>query len=200
MKRKSILIGLIFFIFLQATLKASAAQPPIRLAVLPVIIAPQVNVGNNALTQMEVNLSRALLIPQNGFFKEVEYIPSTQSCPAFQEIWSELYKTNSNIKPAKVMKSLANKIYADFIVCAVLYRCSQNTIEGLGSGYNILSQAGVNLIIFDNRTGELNSKTLPQTYRGEYSQYGTADYLAVDCLKKLIDEMKPRQKLIGMDF
>ena len=199
MKRKWIVIVVTFVIFLQTALTASAAKP-VRLAVLPVITAPQTNISKNALKQMEVKLSEALLVPKNGLLKEVEYIPSTRSCPALQEVWNGLYKSDSNVHITKAMKPLANKINADFIVCAVLYRCSQNTIEGLGSGHNILSQAGVNLIIFDNRNGELTSKTLPQTYRGEYNQYGTAEYLAIDCLKKLISELKPRKKLIGIDL
>ena len=51
--------------------------------------------------------------------------------------------------------------------------------------------------IFDNRTGELISKKRTRYYRDEYSTYGTSDALAVECLMDLIEELKPKERMLN---
>lgn len=186
-------------ILIQAAMVSAAESKPIRLATLPIIIANGVEISNDTLSEMQVKIARALHVPLNGTLKKIDYIPSSTSTVALQEIWSKSYSKNKLSTISETMKPLAKKINADVIVCTVIYRCNQMTSFSSGSfgESHIISNAAVELIYFDNRTDELISKKFPQSYRGEYMRYGTSDFLALDCLTKLIDEINPREKVLG---
>ena len=198
MKKIILSIFLMCFIILPPT---AMAKEPIRLVVLPVIISQNADIGSEALDQMNVKISRAMHIPLNGTLQKAEYIPSNISCPVFQEIWKKMYNNNKKSAIKDVMKPLAAELKADFIVCTVLYRCSQFTSMSISFDHSdiIFSNAGVEMIIFDNRTGELINKKKSRFYRDEYSPRGTADSLAVECLTDLIDLLKPREKMLAIE-
>ena len=169
-------------ILIQASIVSAAESKPIRLATLPIIIANGVEISNDTVSEMQVKIARALHVPLNDTLKKIDYIPSSTSTVALQEIWSKSYSKNKLSTLSETMKPLAKKINADVIVCTVIYRCNQMTSFSSGSfgESHIISNAAVELIYFDNRTGELISKKFPQSYRGEYMRYGTSDFLALD--------------------
>ena len=174
------------------------AQEPIRLVTLPIIITSNARVSTDALNQMKVKISRSLHVPLNGTLKKVEYIPSTKSSPVLQDIWSKIYQNNKKAKLKEAMKPLAEELNADFIVCTVLYSCNEMTSISMGFDHSTLlwSNAGVEMILFDNRTDELLSKKRSRVFNDEYSPRGTADALAIECLTDLIEELNPRKRML----
>lgn len=202
MRRSGLVIILttLMMVFLQIRITSAAQGNPIRLITLPIIITSQVRVSDDTLAQMEVKIARSLHVPLNGTLKRVEYISTKESTAALQEIWSQLYRTNRNVHLKEAMRPLAKKLKADVVVCTVLYRCNQTymTSTNFSHDAHLLSNAGVEMIIFDNRTGEITDKKSARTYRDEYSPYGTADYLAQDCLNKLIDELQLRHRVLNL--
>lgn len=177
------------------------AQEPIRLVTLPIIITSQARASSDALNQMKVKIARSMHVPLNGTLKKVEYIPSTESSPVLQDIWSKIYQSNKKAKLKEAMKPLADELNADFIVCTVLYSCNEMTSMSMGFDHSTLlqSNAGVEMILFDNRTGELINKKRSKFFNDEYSPRGTADALAVECLTELIEELKPRERMLTND-
>ena len=177
------------------------AQEPIRLVTLPIIIASQARASSDALNQMKVKIARSMHVPLNGTLKKVEYIPSSQSSPVLQDIWSRIYQSNKKANLKEAMKPLAEELKADFIVCTVLYSCNEMTSMSMGFDHSTLlqSNAGVEMILFDNRTGELVNKKRSKFFNDEYSPRGTADALAIECLTDLIEELKPRERMLTND-
>jgi len=198
MMREFILAIFIMSLIILST-STTMAKEPIRLVVLPVIISQNADIGSEALDQMNVKISRAMHIPLNGTLQKAEYISSDISCSVFQKIWSKIYKVNKKAAVKDVMKPLAAELKADFIVCTVLYRCSQFTSMSMSLDHTdiIFSNAGVEMIIFDNRTGELINKKKSRFYRDEYSLRGTSDSLALLCLTDLIELLKPRERMLN---
>ena len=90
------------------------AKEPVRLVVLPIIIAQNASISDDGLALMKTKISRAMHVPLNGTLQKVEYIPSNLSCLALQEIWSRIYKTNEKAKIKDVIKTLASELNADF--------------------------------------------------------------------------------------
>ncbi len=191
------IIFAVFIAFLQIPISTTAA--PIRLCTLPIIIAKNTEVSSDTLAQMQVKIARSLFVPLNGTLNKVEYIPSNQSTDVLQEIWSGFYNTNRMARLSDTLKPLAQRLNADIVVCTVLYNCNQMTSMTFERGTHLVSNAGVEMMIFDNRTGRLTNRKITRNYNDDYSQYGTADALALDCLTKLIDELELRKRVLNYD-
>ena len=178
---------------------AWAANEPMRLARLPIVIltaTPNVD----TMMGLELKISRAVHLPLNGTLKAIEYIPTAQSTEALQKIWDKLYKNGKRVRLQEAMEPLAQKLNADMVVCPVLRRFNEHMMISSGlselSENRLISSAEVELIVYDRNTNELVSKKASRYYNGEDSSWGTARFLAIECMTKVIEQTELRDRVL----
>ena len=196
--RKFLLATLL--LMLMMTLTASAANEPMRLARLPIIIlSPTPNI--ETMVELELKVSRAIHLPLNGTLQAVDYIPTAESTAALQKVWDKIYKKGKRVRLQEAMEPLAEKLNADLVVCPILRRFNQELMMSTGlsesSENHMISSAEVELIVYDRNTNELTSKKASRYYNGEESSWGTARFLADECLLKVIEQTELRDKFLS---
>lgn len=203
-------LSTVMLLMLALTLTASAAddeqsegdrqvdRKPLRIARLPLIIIDE-EPDEDALAGLELKISRAIHIPLNGTLKAVEYLPTAKASEELQNIWKKLRKKNKKAKLQEAMEPLAKELDADMVICSVLRRYRQEEMIGasmLGGENKMLSSVEVQLIVFESDTGEITSKRAARTYNGEDSNWGTARFLADDCMSEVIVKTELREKVL----
>ena len=179
----------------QTDIDESAA--PVRLATVPIIVNTKTRVSEEGLRHMEYKIANAVHVPLNDTLKWVDYIPAYESNAAFKEVRQEVTGNRKKIKFKELMKPLANKLNADIVICTVIHHCKQYTIMTFSWDHNLhlVSTASVEMIIYDSRTDEIKNKKTSRFYNGDYDQRGTCEFLALECIDILIEELQPRNKL-----
>ena len=199
---KKFLTGLLM-LMLMMTLTASAAEEkkPVRLARLPIIFLSEIP-NKEIRIGLELKISRAVHLPLNKTLKAIDYIPVDESKSAMQDMWDKVSKKGrKKAKFQDAMEPLAKKLDADLIVCPVLRRFSETIFPSTGlsmtSEEHMISNASVELIIYDAKTKEITTKKETRSYNGEASNWGTARFLAEDCLTTAIDKTGLRRKVMS---
>ena len=185
---------------LALTVTASAANNPMRLARLPIIILSPTP-DEDTMMGLELKISRAIHLPLNGTLQAIEYIPTKESTEALQKVWDKIYKDTKKVRLQEAMEPLAKKLNADLVVCPVLRRFSQHMMISTGlsesSENHMVSNVEVELIIYDRNTKELTSKKASRYYNGEDIEWGTARFLSVECMTKVIEQTALRDKVLS---
>ena len=182
----------------QSDEKASEIKKPLRLARLPLIILSE-EPDEDALAGLELKLSRAIHVPLNGTLKAVEYLPSSEAAAQLQDIWSKLRKKDKKARLQEAMEELSTRMKADMVICPILRRYSQDVMIGtslLGGENKMISDAEVILIVYEDDTKEVTLKKAARSYNGEESNWGTARFLAEDCMSEVIVTTDIREKVL----
>lgn len=187
-----------FIVLLFVTAQVSAAQTPVRIAVLPIIVR-SATPDADTCAELQVKLARATHIPLNGTLKVAEYIPPDESKKILAEMWKSMRSANKKTKIQDAMRPLAEDLDADIIVCSILLQYSQNYNGAFTSSETYLdSQVRAELIVYDRRTNNLVDKKASRMYHDAMSKFGTASFLAKECFDKLIEETKLRQTIMAI--
>jgi len=195
--KKIICLAFAFLILFFASAEA-ADKKPLRLVQLPIIFQSR-QPDYDTCAVLETKITRAMNIPLNGTLKLVEYVNNSESTSALNEIWRGMRKENPKAKLVDAMKPLAEKINADIIVCPVLRRYSQTSVQRtLNLETYLVSNVSATLIVYDRRTDELIEKKDSRSFNSSYNKFGTASSLAKECFDRLIDAAKLKQKIIGI--
>ena len=188
---------------LMLTLRTSAASfeesTPLKVARLPIIIL-STTPNEDIMMGLERKIERAIHVPLNNTLNAIEYIPTNEATEALQKVWDKIYKKGRKVRLQDAMEPLAKKLDADIVICPVLRRFSQHVMVGtamsLSSENHMISNAEVELIIYDRNIKELTSKKESRSYNGEESSWGSARFLAEDCLLKVIEQTKLRDRVL----
>ncbi len=176
-------------LFVMILFTATAAAQPVRIARLPIIFQCSVP-DDETCRELETKIERAIHIPLNGTLQLAEYLPPNSSAQTLNDMW------NKKASLPDAMRPLAQKLDADIVVCPVLKDYSQYVSFSGNWGETILiSQARVELIVYDRRTDELIYKKSSQMHNDTYSLRGTASSLAKICFDRVIDSSGLRQKI-----
>ena len=187
------LFEILFFSSTQA-----AEKKILRLVQLPIIFQSH-QPDYDTCAVLETKITRAMNVPLNGTLKLVEYVDNQESTQALNEIWRQMRLQNKKAKISDAIKPLAEKINADIIVCPVLRRYSQTTVQRSLKGETYLvSDVSATLIVYDRRTDELTEKKDSRSFNSSYNKFGTASSLAKECFDKLLDATKLQQKIISI--
>ena len=195
-------LSMTLLIMLMCSLTAAAAESksPLRLARLPIIILSSTP-NENTMMGLELKISRAIHLPLNGTLQAIDYIPTAESTDALQKIWDKIYKDTKKVRLQEAMEPLAKKLDADMIVCPVLRRFNQHVMISTGmsdlSENHMVSNVEVELIIYDRNTKELTSKKAARSYNGEDIEWGSARFLADECMLKVIEQTQLRDKVLS---
>ena len=186
------------FLILFFTTTEAADRKPLRLDQLPIIFQSH-QPDYDTCAVLETKITRAMNVPLNGTLKLVEYVDNQESTQALNEIWRQMRLQNKKAKISDAIKPLAEKINADIIVCPVLRRYSQTTVQRSLKGETYLvSDVSATLIVYDRRTDELTEKKDSRSFNSSYNKFGTASSLAKECFDKLLDATKLQQKIISI--
>ena len=122
-----------------------------------------------------------------------EYVPPKKSAAELNKIWQKMYK-NDTATISDAVKTLAEKLNADIVVCPILREYSQNvTHSGLYFESHLSSFVSAEMIIYDRRTDSLTRKKVSRSFNDAYNKYGTAARLAANCFDQLIKDTELRQ-------
>ena len=183
------------FALILLTTTAQAAEPA-RIARLPIIFRSDAPDAQTCV-ELELKLERAIHMPITN--SRVEYLPPADSAQKLGDLWRKMRTDNKRAKIQDAMRPLARELDADFIVCPILHRYSENSAIGLGGDKNFISSSvRVELIVYDRRADEIVDKKTSQTYRDSYHPLGTAAYLAKICFDKVIDETKLHRRVANL--
>ena len=194
MKNKITLIIIMTFLLILSTTALVSASKPVYIARLPIIIAQNLNPDKSTLSSLDMKIARSLIVP--GDKKAAEYIPTTLSKAALQDIWIKMYRENQRANPAEAMKKLASAVNADVVISMILYKFNQEP-QTPNINANLKSEAAVALIIYDKRKDELIDEHYQLEYNNKYTVNGTADYLSQECLNNLLNTINLREKVFG---
>ena len=199
--RRCLSILLLLMLALSMTAFAAEEKKPVRLARLPIIFLSETP-DRNVRVELELKISRAVHLPLNKTLKAIDYISATESKKVMQNLWEKTYRKNKRkAKLQDVMEPLAKKLDADLIVCPVLRRFSETTFPSTGLSMNsenhMISNVSFELIVYDSKTKELTTKKQSRSYNGEESNWGTARFLAEDCLSTVIEQTGIRRKVMS---
>ena len=193
---KKFLFALIALLFV--TTQVSAAQAPVRIAVLPIIFRNAMP-DEGTCAELEIKIARATHIPLNDTLKVAEYISPAVSSKILAEMWKSMRSANKKAKIQDAMRPLAEDIDADIIVCPILLSYNQNYSGAFTSDETYLSsQVRAELIVYDRRTDNLVDKKFSRMYHDMMSGFGTASFLAKECFDRLIEETKLRQTIFAI--
>ena len=185
-------LSLLLVTFVCLTSVAMAAENPVKIARLPIIVQ-QNKLDNETAISLEVKLARAVNIPLNKTLKIAEYVPPKKSAAELNKIWQKMYK-NDTATISDAVKTLAEKLNADIVVCPILREYSQNvTHSGLYFESHLSSFVSAEMIIYDRRTDLLTRKKVSRSFNDAYNKYGTAARLAANCFDQLIRDTELRQ-------
>ncbi|MBR1647046.1 MAG: hypothetical protein IJ685_09750 [Selenomonadaceae bacterium] len=193
---KKFLFALIALLFVTA--QVSAAEAPVRIAVLPIIFN-SAQPDAETCAELEIKIARATHIPLNDTLKVAEYIPPAQSTKVLTEIWRLMRSADKKAKIQNAMRPLAEDLDADIVVCPILLSYNQNYSGAFTSDETYLSShVRAELIIYDRRTDTLTDKKFSRMYNDMASNFGTASFLAKECFDRLIDDTKLRQTFFAI--
>ncbi len=188
------IFALTMIIMLCLTSSALAAKNPVRIARLPIMFL-QNKPNEETSNALEVKLSRAVHIPLNETLQLAEYLPPLESAEKLQNIWQKMYAKNKKSMPDAV-KTLAKDLNADIVVVPILRQYSQYVMH---SNFNFESKlasfVSAEMIVYDKRTDDLIDKKFSRSFNDNFSQYGTASYLASECFDKLIENTELRKTI-----
>ena len=185
-------LSLLLVTFVCLTSVAMAAENPVKIARLPIIVQ-QNKLDNETAISLEVKLARAVNIPLNKTLKIAEYVPPKKSAAELNKIWQKMYK-NDTATISDAVKTLAEKLNADIVVCPILREYSQNvTHSGLYFESHLSSFVSAEMIIYDRRTDSFTRKKVSRSFNDAYNKYGTAARLAANCFDQLIKDTELRQ-------
>ena len=185
-------LSLLLVTFVCLTSVAMAAENPVKIARLPIIVQ-QNKLDNETAISLEVKLARAVNIPLNKTLKIAEYVPPKKSAAELNKIWQKMYK-NDTATISDAVKTLAEKLNADIVVCPILREYSQNvTHSGLYFESHLSSFVSAEMIIYDRRTDSLTRKKVSRSFNDAYNKYGTAARLAANCFDQLIKDTELRK-------
>ena len=186
------IFALTMIIMLCLTSAALAAKKPVRIARLPIMFL-QNKPNEETSNALEMKLARAVHIPLNETLQLAEYLPPYDSAEKLQSIWQTMYAKNKKSMPDAV-KTLAKDLKADIVVVPVLRQYNQYV---LNSNFNFESKlssfVSAEMIIYDKRTDDLIDKKFSRSFSDNFSQYGTASYLAGVCFDQLIKDTELRK-------
>ena len=178
--------------------KTSETKKPLRLARLPLIILSE-EPDEDALAGLELKLSRAIHVPLNKTLNAIEYLPASEAAEQLQDIWSKLRKKDTKTRLQEALEELSTRMNADMVICPILRRYSQEVMIGssmINGDNRMISDAEVILIVYEDDTKEVTLKKSARSYNGEESNWGTARFLADDCMSEVIAQTEIREKVL----
>ena len=178
--------------------KTSETKKPLRLARLPLIILSE-QPDEDALAGLELKLSRAIHVPLNKTLNAIEYLPASEAAEQLQDIWNKLRKKDTKTRLQEALEELSTRMNADMVICPILRRYSQEVMIGssmINGDNRMISDAEVILIVYEDDTKEVTLKKSARSYNGEESNWGTARFLADDCMSEVIAQTEIREKVL----
>ena len=178
--------------------KTSETKKPLRLARLPLIILSE-EPDEDALAGLELKLSRAIHVPLNKTLNAIEYLPASEAAEQLQDIWNKLRKKDTKTRLQEALEELSTRMNADMVICPILRRYSQEVMIGssmINGDNRMISDAEVILIVYEDDTKEVTLKKSARSYNGEESNWGTARFLADDCMSEVIAQTEIREKVL----
>ena len=185
-------LALLTIIFVSLS-SVALAKKPIRIARLPIIIQRNVLDAETAAL-LEVKIARAVNIPLNKTLKIAEYISTRESKQALGTIWQRMRAQNRNAKLSDAVRILADEIDADLVVCPFLQHYEQR-ISPVSFSFetHLSSYVTAEMIVYDKSTGNLIEKRVSRRFSDNYNRFGTASYLAGECIDQLIQDTGLRE-------
>lgn len=185
-------LALLTIIFVSLS-SVALAKKPIRIARLPIIIQRNILDAETAAL-LEVKIARAVNIPLNKTLKIAEYISTRESKQALGTIWQRMRAQNRNAKLSDAVRILADEIDADLVVCPFLQHYEQR-ISPVSFSFetHLSSYVTAEMIVYDKSTGNLIDKRVSRRFSDNYNRFGTASYLAGECIDQLIQDTGLRE-------
>ncbi len=179
----------VFLLLLASAAAMAADRIPLRVARLPLLIQSYQMPDADTIDMLETKLDRALHIPLNNTLHAVEYLPARECELALADIMDDLQKTNRKSKLKDAMKSLAEKLQADLVVCPVLTDYEQYTYSSWNWNRSLIlvSSATVRIAGYEKAADHVFDKEYDRFYRDEYSPRGTAAVLAAEAMDRAIE-------------
>ena len=185
-------LALLTIIFVSLS-SVALAKKPIRIARLPIIIQRNILDAETAAL-LEVKIARAVNIPMNKTLNIAEYISTRESKQALGTIWQRMRTQNRNAKLSDAVRILADEIDADLVVCPFLQHYEQR-ISPVSFSFetHLSSYVTAEMIVYDKSTGNLIEKRVSRRFSDNYNRFGTASYLAGECIDQLIQDTGLRE-------
>lgn len=165
----------------------AAGRQPQRIAQFPLVIESWQQPDASVQDQLETKIDRALHVPLNDTLKAVEFIPEKDCLAAWDEVEGQL---TGKVRIKDLAKPIAEKLNADLVVIPVLAEYEQYTTMSWywDRGMILHSRAEVQLIVYDRTKDKLVHKKASDFFDDEYSSAGTASYLALNCMERVVND------------
>ena len=165
----------------------AAGRQPQRIAQFPLVIESWQQPDASVQDQLETKIDRALHVPLNDTLKAVEFIPGKDCLAAWDEAEGQL---TGKVRIKDLAKPIAEMLNADLVVIPVLAEYEQYTTMSWywDRGMILHSRAEVQLIVYDRTKDKLVHKKASDFFDDEYSSAGTASYLALNCMERVVND------------
>lgn len=182
---RSCLALLLLLIFAVPAL--AAERQPQRIAQFPLVIESWQQPAPSVQDQLERKIDRALHVPLNDTLKAVTYIPEKDCLAAWDEVEGNM---TGKARIKDMAKPIAEKLQADLVVIPVLADYEQYTTMSWhwDRGVILHSRAEVQLIVYDRSQDKLVHKKAADFFDDEYASSGTASYLALSCMDRVVND------------
>ena len=177
-------IAMLILLILAVPALAAERQPQ-RIAQFPLVIESWQQPDASVQDQLERKIDRALHVPLNATLKAVTYIPEKDCLAAWDEVEGDM---TGKVRIKDMAKPIAEKLQADLVVIPVVAAYEQYTTMSWywDRGMILHSRAEVQLIVYDRAQDKLVHKKASDFFDDEYSSSGTASYLALNCMDRVI--------------
>lgn len=164
-------------------------QSTIKVAILPVIGGSRYYKDVNAYIYNE--LLKSVHIPLNGVLNLMEYVDKDKTAA----VAADLLSSGVDITKEEGLKQAADKLNADLVIGVKIDFIAQDIVHTFDEDNDpfLISRLGLQLFVYDSRTGQYNRLTNQQYYDDVYSPSGTVDALANDSMFYLLKKADVKQ-------
>ena len=198
MKRMLILLTVLCLTLLASMATTLAAgKQDIRIAVLPLRVAENVELAPGAYKKLEEAFQKSVDEVVKNHRSFIAYIPKDESRDLCREIINRL---EGNDDPALIVEPFAIVMEADLVLQPELLIYQQKDYLTLNqarteSKMYTASVAGVRLIGYDLAEKKAFSKTATLVYDYEQANVGEASYLARKCMDKTLKDAGVKERV-----
>ncbi len=164
-------------------------QVPVKVAILPVIGGYRYYKDVNEYIYNE--LVKSVHIPLNGVLNLMEYVDKDKTAATA----AELLSSGVDITKAEGLKQAAGKLNADLVIGVEIDFISQDIVHTFDEDNDpfLISSLGLQLFVYDSRTGQYSRYANQQYYDDTYSPSGTVEALANDSMFNLLKKANVKQ-------
>lgn len=191
---------LLSLLLLCVSLGSAAAEPVLRIAVLPVLDETGGWLDRDGAEALQKQLYEEARIPLNDCLQIAAYVPPEEGVPVLRRLEAEQRQATGKKRTDDrlLAPQLAEALQADLVFYLRVKTYYQRRYYSFREGPQVESVVHLRLAGFDRRAGRLIHESATRHEHGDYSPSLDVDVLAQDALYSLLQQAKIKNAIFPL--